>query len=63
MFFEGGGVADTGLGSGLPRSPDCWQLALLSLMAFRCQPKFQAQLIVWHVTLAERKRRKKIRNL
>lgn len=46
------------LGSGLPRSPDCWQLALLSPMAFRCQPKFQAQLIVWHVTLAQRKRRK-----
>lgn len=47
------------LGSGLPRSPDCWRLALLSPMAFRCQPKFQAQLIVWHVTLAQRKRRKR----
>lgn len=59
MFFEGGGVADTGLGSSLPRSPDCWQLALLSLMAFRCQPKFQAQLIVWHVTGQEEEKEEK----
>lgn len=47
------------LGNGLPRSPDCWLLALLSLMALRCQPRFQAQLTVWHVTLAQRRRRKK----
>lgn len=44
---------------GLPRSPDCWRLALLSLTALRCQPRFQAQLTVWHVTLAQRRRRKK----
>lgn len=53
-----GELLTQGLGSGLHRSPDCWRLALLSLTAFRCQPKFQAPLIVWHVTLAQRERRK-----